>query len=67
MFSCEILLFDNSANLICRSTDISKCFSGCLRDKRVDSIYILQDSNKLSLLAMLLFDSFSMSDSCLGD
>ena len=32
MFICEIwLYFLNSAHLICRSTDISKCFSGSLR------------------------------------
>ena len=34
MFICEIWLFDciflNSAHLICRSTDISKCFRGSL-------------------------------------
>ena len=28
---CSIVIFLNSANLICRSTDISKCFSGSLR------------------------------------
>ena len=38
MFICEIWMFEcfflNSANLICRSTDISKCFRGShpLRD-----------------------------------
>ena len=35
MFICEIWLFDlyflNSENLICRSTDISKCFRGSLQ------------------------------------
>ena len=33
-FACSIGIFHNSGNLICRSTDISKCFRGslCLRD-----------------------------------
>ena len=30
-FGCSFGIFLNSANLICRSTDISKCFRGCLR------------------------------------
>ena len=30
-FGCSIGIFLNSANLICRSTDISKCFRGSLR------------------------------------
>ena len=30
-FGCLIGIFLNSANLICRSTDISKCFRGSLR------------------------------------
>ena len=30
-FSCSICIFLSSANLICRSTDISKCFRGSLR------------------------------------
>ena len=30
-FGCSIGIFLNSANLICRSTDISKCFKGSLR------------------------------------
>ena len=30
-FSCSIGIFLNSAHLICRSTDISKCFRGSLR------------------------------------
>ena len=30
-FGCSIGNFLNSANLICRSTDISKCFRGSLR------------------------------------
>ena len=30
-FGCSFGIFLNSANLICRSTDISKCFRGSLR------------------------------------
>ena len=30
-FGCAICIFLSSANLICRSTDISKCFRGSLR------------------------------------
>ena len=30
-FGCSFGVFLNSAHLICRSTDISKCFSGSLR------------------------------------
>ena len=30
-FGCSICIFLNSAKLICRSTDISKCFRGSLR------------------------------------
>ena len=30
-FGCSIGIFLNSANLICRSTDISKCLRGSLR------------------------------------
>ena len=30
-FGCLICIFLNSANLICRSTDISKCFRGSLQ------------------------------------
>ena len=30
-FGCSIGIFLNSAHLICRSTDISKCFRGSLR------------------------------------
>ena len=30
-FGCSFRIFLNSAHLICRSTDISKCFSGSLR------------------------------------
>ena len=30
-FGCSFGIFLNSAHLICRSTDISKCFSGSLR------------------------------------
>ena len=46
MFICEIWLFEiiflNSANLICRSTDNSKCFIGSLRLRDNESrLYIM--------------------------
>ena len=41
-FGCSIGIFLNSANLICRSTDISKCFRGSLRFRdRKSRLYIL--------------------------
>ena len=50
MFSCEIWLFLgiflNSANLICRSTDISKCFRGSLR--------LRDNENRLCLIDALI-------------
>ena len=40
-FGCLIGIFLNSANLICRSTDISKCFRGSLRFRDNESrLYI---------------------------
>ena len=36
-FGCSIGIFPNSANLICRSTDISKCFRGSLRLRDYES------------------------------
>ena len=50
MFICEICLFDwfflNSANLICRSMDISKCFRGSLRLRDNDSrLYWVKHGN----------------------
>ena len=30
-FGCSLGIFLNSANLVCQSTDISKCFRGSLR------------------------------------
>ena len=42
-FGCSIGIFLNSANLICRSTDISKCFRGSLRLRDNESrLYIIQ-------------------------
>ena len=41
---CSISIFLNSANLICRSTDISKCFRGSLRLRDNESrLYIRGD------------------------
>ena len=42
IFGCAICIFLNSENLICRSTDISKCFNGSLRLRDNESrLYIL--------------------------
>ena len=42
-FGCSFGIFLNSAHLICRSTDISKCFSGSLRLRDSESrLYLLQ-------------------------
>ena len=50
MFICDILLyFLNSAHLICRSTDISKCFNGSLRLRDNESrLYLLFGKTNLS-------------------
>ena len=50
MFICEILLyFLNSAHLICRSTDVSKCFNGSLRLRDNESrLYLLFGKTNLS-------------------
>ena len=41
-FGCSFGIFLNSAHLICRSTDISKCFSGSLRLRDNESqLYLL--------------------------
>ena len=49
-FGCSIGIFLNSATLICRSTDISKCFRGSLR--------LRDNESRLYLFAYLegLFD-----------
>ena len=40
-FGCSFSIFLNSANLICRSTDISKCFRGSLRLRgNVSRLYV---------------------------
>ena len=42
-FGCSFGFFLNSAHLICRSTDISNCFSGSLRLRNNESrLYIVQ-------------------------
>ena len=47
MFIYEILLyFLNSAHLICRSTDISKCFNGSLRLRDNESrLYLFNEAS----------------------
>ena len=49
-FGCLVGIFLNSANLICQSTDISKCFRGFvrLRDKESRLYYKEADPNLCS-------------------
>ena len=42
-FGCSIGIFHNTAHLICRSTDISKCFRGSLRLRDNESRLYTQD------------------------
>ena len=44
-FGCSIGIFLNSANLICRSTDISKSFRGSLRLRENESRLYIQIRN----------------------
>ena len=47
-FGCSIGIFLNTAHLICRSTDISKCFRGSLRLRDNESrLYMGQDNTYL--------------------
>ena len=52
-FSSSIGIFLNSANLICRSTDISKCFRGSLR---------LRDNE--SRLYYIFFNNMIANETC---
>ena len=48
-FGCSIGIFLNSAHLICRSTDISKCFRGSLRLRDNESrLYNVQIHHQVS-------------------
>ena len=50
-FGCSIGIFLNSANVICRSTDISKCFRGSLRLRDIESrLYLQNEKESLSKL-----------------
>ena len=51
-FACLIGIFLNSANLICRSTVISKCFRGSLR--------LRDNESRLYLLRLELIISFPL-------
>ena len=49
-FRCSIGIFLNTAHLICRSTDISKCFRGSLRLRDNESrLYLLPVSRRVTL------------------
>ena len=48
-FGCSFGIFLNSANLICRNTDISKCFRGSLRLRDNESrLYYDETTEKLA-------------------
>ena len=74
MFICEIGclfgIFLNSANLICRSTDISQCFRGPLRLRDNESqLYMLQsdvlyESHKSHLREIMLTIVFVVCICC---
>ena len=58
-FGCSIGIFLNSANLICRRTDISKCFRGSLRLRDNESrLYVLRalyDKSRFLIIAFFYF------------
>ena len=47
-FGCSICIFLNSANLICRNTDISKCFRGSLRLRDNEGWLYMQSETSLN-------------------
>ena len=73
-FGCSIGIFLNSANLICRSTDISKCFRGSLRLRDNESrLYIVLKfviSGKggiiLEIQSALVISTSVISNNCLS-
>ena len=50
-FSSSIGIFLSSVNLICRSTDISKCFRGSLRLRDNESRLYLTNMKRYSFLS----------------
>ena len=57
-FGCSIGIFLNSAHLICRSTDISKCFRGSLRLPDNESLlYLFHVINKILFKPNIDLDS----------
>ena len=55
-FGCSICIFLNSANLICQSTDISKCFRGPLRLRDNESLlYIILHGSSANGLVSKFF------------
>ena len=56
-FGCSIGIFLNSAHLICRSTDISKCFRGSLR--------LRDNESRLYVFFILVYGPRSPSDGVL--
>ena len=62
-FCCSIGIFFNTAHLICRSTDISKCFRGSLRLRDNESrLYI----RKVKTLSEKICDAGHVNDCICG-
>ena len=66
---CMICIFLNSENLICRSTDISKCFRGSLQLRDNESRLYMNDNDlnkpcheKRNLWAYLTYKAQNMKD-----
>ena len=51
-FSCAICFFLNPENLVCRTTDISKCFRGSLQLRDNESRLCIGKVNKITQLMM---------------
>ena len=69
-FGCSICTFLSSANLICRGTDISKCFRGSLRlrdNESVDCIFLGKRGYfEMSVLEISREDQFTLSSNASG-
>ena len=54
-FGCATCIFLNSENLICRSTDISKCFRGSIQLRDNESrLYLKFHMQKVEIIKFLM-------------
>ena len=67
-FGCAICIFLNSENLICRSTDISKCSEGPFNFEitRLDCICIFNAVGSGNMFCSLLFKVGRTGCKCIG-